>query len=220
MPFERTVIFGGSRGLGLCLVEEMESDPSKVLMLSRKPPKQSGFCTHKVQDLSRPDQFEESLKLIQEFQPDRAIYCAGGGPYGKFETSNWKSHQWAIQVTFLSAAWWLHELLGFTSLQQFVLIGSSVAEASPDPMAASYCAAKHALKGLHSTLVVEDGPADIRLYSPGYMDTDLLPKGSWPRQQKRPLWDPVFVAKDLLQWSEDESQRRGHKILGPWGDDA
>ncbi len=218
MSFERTVIFGGSRGLGFCLVKELSADPSEVLVLSRRPPELSGLCTHVPADLSKPEQFAEWLVLVSQFAPERAIYCAGGGPFGKFEESSWKSHQWALQVTFLSAAWWLRELLTTESLRQFVFVGSSVAEDGPDPMASSYCAAKHALKGLYKTLVLEGVQKDIRLYSPGYMDTDLLPKGSWPRQQQQSLWSPHVVAKDLISWCEDRAQIRGHRVLSIWAD--
>ena len=220
MPFERTVIFGGSRGLGLSLVKQLSSNPEDLMVLSRNAPNEKGLCTHLPADLSKPEDFAKWMVLINDFQPQRAIYCAGGGPFGKFEDSNWKSHQWALQVTFLSAAWWLHEMLSMESVSQFVLIGSSVAEDSPDPMASSYCAAKHAIKGLHSSIIKEGVDKDVRLYSPGYMDTDLLPKGSWPRQQEKALWSPETVASDLLQWSDDSAQTRSHKALGQWADDA
>lgn len=221
MPFERTVIFGGSRGLGWSLVQRLGAkSPEDVLALSRNAPETKGLCTHLPADLSKPEKFHEWLVFVEQFQPERAIYCAGGGPFGPFEDSSWKSHQWAFQVTFLSAAWWLRELLPLPDFRQFVFIGSSVAEDSADPKASSYCAAKHAVKGLHRTLVAENTGKDVRLYSPGYMDTDLLPKGSWPRQQSHPLWNPDLVAVDLLEWSDDSSQRQSHKALSHWADDA
>ena len=41
-----------------------------------------------------------------------------------------------------------------------VIVGSKVAENAPDPLAASYCA-KHALRGLITTLEAESGDGRV-----------------------------------------------------------
>ncbi|MBK7960771.1 MAG: hypothetical protein IPK04_05925 [Bdellovibrionales bacterium] len=75
--------------------------------------------------------------------------------------------------------------------KQGIFIGSQIAERNPDINAASYTAAKHALLGIISTLQKEalEGKDtkkaslahDLRLFSPGYMNTSLLPPTAWPR---------------------------------------
>lgn len=220
MSFKNTAVIGGSRGLGLCIVKELRSSHQSVFSASRKPAENLQPSIYQAVDLSKPEELPGLLESLQNFQVDRLIYSAGGGPFGTFSEVGWKSHQWAFQVSFLSATWLAHQVQKFDFLKQIIFIGSSVAEAKADPMAASYCASKHALAGLYKTLATEEGAVDFRLYSPGYMDTDLLPKGSWPRMQDKTLWSPENVAKDLLLWSEDQQQIRSHRVLNIWADDA
>ncbi|MBX9769145.1 MAG: hypothetical protein K2X47_17855, partial [Bdellovibrionales bacterium] len=146
----------------------------------------------------------------------RLIYFVGGGPHGLFQQKQWKDHEWSFQVTFRTPARFLHEVMrNSLGLQQLTFIGSAIAGDSPDPEAASYCAAKHALQGLISSIQEEQRhlPADtldLRLYSPGYMNTGLLPRNAWPRYKGNVL-EPELVAQDLLEWLEDVSQVRCHR---------
>ena len=78
------------------------------------------------------------------------------------------------------------------------LVGSAVAQDKPDPGASSYSSAKHGLKGLCESLQKESPKCAIHLFSPGYMDTDLLPANAWPRQQGL-VEDVNSVAKRLWQ---------------------
>jgi NAD(P)-dependent dehydrogenase (short-subunit alcohol dehydrogenase family) len=80
-----------------------------------------------------------------------------------------------------------------------ILLGSAVAEASADPGAASYCAAKHALKGLIASLRAEIPAWDLRLFSPGYMDTEMLPGNAAARRQG--VYSPARMARELWDWS-------------------
>lgn len=165
-------------------------------------------------DFSKNENILSLHKEIIDFNPHRLIYCAGGGPYGFFHKKTWQSHAWSFQLNFLFPGELLHTLLSeksenISNLKQLVFIGSTIAEDQPDPFAASYAAGKHALKGLISSLVEESKspllkdftPWDIRLYSPGYMDTSLLPAQSLPRKQnEKILLKPENVAEDVLTW--------------------
>ena len=91
-----------------------------------------------------------------------------------------------------------------------VLIGSSVCEEKADPLAASYAAAKHAVKGLYDSLRAEAPSWDLRLFSPGYLDTELLPKGA-PIRYKT-LWQPSEVAARLAAWAFDQNQHGAHEV--------
>ena len=105
---------------------------------------------------------------------------AGGGPHGKFQSKEFKDHLWAYKLNLLFPAELIHWSLRNLSLKQFVLVGSSVAESNADPLASSYSSAKHGLKGLVSSINAEGCDFDLRLFSPPYMDTDLLPNNSQP----------------------------------------
>ncbi len=195
---ERVVIFGASRGLGAELSKHIQSEDIPVAGWSRKDG-----------DLSKIDGQKRALSFLGE-QPVSKIFCiAGGGPYGPYHKREWKDHEWAWQVTFAFPAQVLHWGAGQPVKPQVILIGSSVAEASADPLAASYCAAKHALKGLFVTLRAEYPGWDVRLFSPGYMDTELLPKNAAVRRSG--VYDPAQLARELWRWTLT-ADATGHKM--------
>jgi NAD(P)-dependent dehydrogenase (short-subunit alcohol dehydrogenase family) len=215
---ERVLILGGSRGLGQALVEGLTrltftdlgsagSQPEdlprpnlEVISISRK--------SHLSMDFSKKEAWPGIVNRIFDLNPTRIIYVAAGGPYGAFQKFEWKDHDWAFHVTFLFPSFLLHETLRSRpeKLKQLALVGSSVAESSPDPGAASYCAAKHALRGLVTSLQLEGPPFDLRLLSPGYMVTDLLPRDSAPRLSGRAR-DPRKIAALMIQSISDPALR-------------
>lgn len=157
-------------------------------------------------DLSCEQNVENFLVAAKDSLFHRFIYFAGGGPFGKFEKKAWKDHRWAWSVTFLSAARFFHAFLRMPHFRQGVAIGSQVAENHGDAGAASYAAAKHALRGLLLTLQMESGDKDLRLFSPSYMNTNLLPPAAWPRQAGLKVHEPSRVAHDLALWMQDSTQ--------------
>ena len=117
---------------------------------------------------------------------------------------------WSLKVTFLFPAEFILKMgqsfkqnpLKWPGLQSITVIGSSIAENAADPKAASYCAAKHALKGLISTIQQEKSTQiEIKSFSPGYMATDLLPRNSAPRENGQALSAEV-VANELIKFIE------------------
>ncbi|MFN8790127.1 MAG: SDR family NAD(P)-dependent oxidoreductase [Bdellovibrionales bacterium] len=193
---ERILVLGGSRGLGAELVAQLRKLGHQAETLSRK----SSWSA----DFSKRETWPEILQQVREWEPQRLIYSAGGGPYGPFSKFQWKNHEWALRVTFEFPAYLLHSLQQnpLSSLGQVVVVGSSVAEAKPDPGAASYCAAKHALRGLIGSLQQEQPLFDLRLWSPGYMQTELLPLQSEPRRAGLAR-DPREVASLMIQSISD-----------------
>lgn len=187
------ILLGASRGLGWATYEALAKKyPAAEFMLVSRKIGEGNFKSLKY-DFSK-ELSSEFITEIINFNPTTIIYFAAGGPYGNFQDKKWADHQWALQVSFLFPAQLVHHLMRISipSLKKFVVVGSAIAENKPDPGAASYCAAKHALKGLITTLQAENGPDNkhafscafqIDLFSPGYIATDMLPAHSWPRQQ-------------------------------------
>lgn len=213
----RIAILGASRGLGWALytqLAEMNKETSFFLS-SRKIDEKLKFISNntilKAQDFSKLPVGSHFLKDLNKFNPTHLIYMAGGGPYGEFQTKKWSDHLWALSTTFLYPAELLHVILShpneWSSLQQFVCVGSAIAEDKPDPLAASYAAAKHALKGLVTTIQMEDvKKPKVLLFSPGYMQTELLPQASWPAKQGL-TEDVMKVAEKLIALIEKNNQR-------------
>lgn len=212
----RGVIFGASRGLGrefLKLAQD-SSEFNELLVISRKSPlsltEKSRFLSV---DLSDPTQQLECLTSLGVYSPSRVFYFVGGGPYGLFQEKKWNAHQWALEVSFIFPARLIHFIKSnCPEVGQLVLVGSAIAENKADPMAASYSAAKHALRGLVYSIRAESPLFDLRLYSPGYMDTDMLPKGSRARSEGLSILRPQEVALDLWNWAK-EPNAEFHRVI-------
>lgn len=203
----RYIIFGASRGLGNA-ISQIVSDGELLLIsrnkkllaeLSKKTKVKSNIYTYDFTDL---DNFEELALIVKNYDPTHIYYVAGGGPYGKYEQKQFKDHLWAFKLNLLFPAQLVHWALNNLSLKQMILVGSSVAEASADPLAASYASAKHGLKGLVSSLNSEACGIDLRLFSPPYMDTDLLPNGSHPHLEGK-VGLVSNIANLFYNWAND-----------------
>lgn len=212
---ERVLILGASRGLGAELVKHICHLGFPTFGYGRKVQPLNALresyplFSYKVADFSTRTGQDEVLRDLITENYSKVILVAGGGPYGPFHEREMKDHQWAWEVTFHFQARVLHALAVAGRQSQVIVVGSAVAEAAPDPLAASYCAAKHALKGLVLSVRAENPGWDIRLFSPGYMDTELLPKNAAVRQ--RGVYAPAQVAQELWTWglSADDT---GHKV--------
>lgn len=215
---KRVVIFGASRGLGGALarvacesgaaVKGWARDRSRLQTMSSQYP---GF-TFGVADLSREEGQLAAVTDALEYGYDRAICVLGGGPFGHFHVRPWGAHVWATQVSYLFQARLIHAMASAPARVPLIVVGSSVAERAADPCAASYCAAKHALLGLVQSVQRENPDWDLRLFSPGYMDTDMLPWNAAVRQKG--VYDPLVVARDLWSWG-DAPDKGGHKVYPP-----
>lgn len=214
---DRFILLGASRGLGWATYQNLlqRFKNQEFLLASRRIKQKELLVSDKTQlieqDFSKGRCDEKFVQQLQDFQGTHLIYFAGGGPYGPFHQKKWSDHQWALETTFLYPARLVHLILSepkqWSSLRQVILIGSAVAESLPDINASSYSAAKHALKGLVDTLVLEQQASsnafaqEVRLFSPGYMQTDLLPINSQPRQNDL-AETPQNVAKKLIAMIE------------------
>ena len=126
------VIVGGTRGLGAELAKELREQGVLVRVVGRKAERPDW-----KHDLNQKDQVESLLHRIRQLEPSHLWWVAGGGPYGRYGIKNWKDHEWAFQVSFLSAAQALHFVLQnpWKDLRQVVFVGSAIAEAQADPQA-------------------------------------------------------------------------------------
>jgi short-subunit dehydrogenase len=209
------VLLGASRGLGQSFLKKAVSEQVSVHNFSRKPAMESSLVRSHAFDFAEELQWEKLFQKIQDLAPERVFYFAGGGPFGLYQSKNWKDHQWALRVSFECPAFLLHSFLRQpAALRQFVVIGSAIAESHADPQAGSYSSAKHAMKGLITSVQSEQKtPFDLRLFSPGYIDTGLLPANAWPRQQVGLVKSPAEVAEMLWAWIHNADDVNKHFVL-------
>ncbi|MCC6276803.1 MAG: SDR family NAD(P)-dependent oxidoreductase [Oligoflexia bacterium] len=234
-------ILGASRGLGRSLTRYLSTHFPKVeslTLLSRKqelleqaaqdarsltnPDGRS--INHKINnvqtcavDLSNSQEVEKLTQKLGSEAPDLVLYVAGGGPYGSFAEKQWKDHHWSLQVGLLSPMRLVHGWLEGRAQNRsgrFVIVGSRVAGLNPDPGAASYAAGKHGLVGFVGSLQseLEINPNKVLLYSPGYMDTEMLPPQAQVRQSGVKLLLPDTAAQALYRWLKKESH--WHRVIG------
>lgn len=214
---QRVLILGASRGLGAALVKYLGELNVPALGVARKElPLENLRSLHpqfeyRLADFASSTGQDSVLEILRAEIFSKVFYIAGGGPYAKFASREWKDHQWALNVSFILAARVAHELLSANvRATQLILVGSAVAETEADPMAASYSAAKHALKGLWATLAKEEPAADIRLFSPGYTNTEMLPANAAVRQLG--VYEPARLARELWAWTLTAADKSGHKL--------
>lgn len=200
------MIVGASRGLGKSVAgfaREHLPNLERVVLISRK--------SEVSLDMSKDADQAKACQILTDLKPDLFIYAAGGGPHGPFREKEWKDHRWAYEVSFAAPIRLTHAWLqarDTNSIGRAVLVGSRIAEKSPDPLSASYAACKHGLLGFVSSVQDElKGNNRVWLFSPGYMDTDLLPQGASVRHDGSKLMSPDTAAQALLRWVKQE---------GPW----
>ncbi len=193
------LVLGASQGLGLALAEQLSQD-HEICGVARSKSEASFFNHELIFDFTKA-KVSELLEQIQDFKPDIIVYSAGGGPYGRYSDKEFKDHLWAYKLNFLFPAELIHSL-GVQKYQGSIYcVGSQIAE-DFDPLGPSYSASKAALKKLVYNLNDDIfWKQKLFMYSPGYMNTDLLPKNSQVRiDPKVSIACPVDVAKDFKQW--------------------
>lgn len=206
-PAEKIILLGASRGLGQAVAQGLQQLNLDVSCFSRS--------SLEAMDFSKEAEWPNFIDRLVKLNPDRLFYFAGGGPHGDYSKKEWKDHLWSLRVTFLFPAFLLSQIAKFSSLRQLVFVGSAIAESDPDPQAASYAAGKAALKNLLLSIHAEQKSAhlDLRLFSPGYMDTGLLPANAWPRRQPDLVKAPSSVADAFIEWVQSSDDTQRHFVL-------
>jgi len=200
---EKIAVLGAGSGLGLELVKKLKTESGlEVGVWSRHWASElegSSSIDFFKSDFSQSQNWSAYAAQLVDWSPDRWIYCAGGGPYGRYEEKKWEAHEWAFKVNFLFPSFLMHQMLKEKAFKQALFIGSSIAENHVDPGATSYSASKHALRGLILNLINENNDLDIRLFSPGYMKSKMLPPQSEPVLNGSAR-EPGQVAIEIIDW--------------------
>jgi short-subunit dehydrogenase len=232
--FERALIIGASRGLGRSVALYLSSQlggVKNVTLASRKPDllektktdmtagrgaelveRFSGSIEIVKFDASRDSDVTNMAAMISEKSFDLVIYNSGGGPHGEFCQKEWKDHSWALNVNLATPMHLCHQWLKSRDSQKlgrFVIVGSRIAEQSPDPLAVSYAAGKHGLVGFVSSIQseLEANQNKVWLFSPGYMDSEMLPHTAHIRHDGSKLMSVDTAAQAMLRWLKKD---------GPW----
>lgn len=178
------LILGGSRGLGRSIFESFGGQ-----VVSRK----QGL---KI-DLCQEGAVTEVVNWVCEHQPSYVFYVAGGGPHGAFFKFQEKDHDWAFRLNYWTPRQIFLDLKTKSYSGEFIYIGSAIALRSESLSSLSYNLSKRAA----TAFFLSQG---ARVFSPAYMDTNLLPKRAWPRKLCPELVvAPDKVADVMQKWLKD-----------------
>jgi len=143
------VVTGGSRGLGLGLVEALVEHGAKVTVVARDADALASVRTRLGVATISADITDEAAahRILSEVQPDILVLNAGAKPrMGRLDQLSWEDFSVTWETDVKAGLYWLQAALK-TPLQpgSRVLVGSSGAAQNGSPLSGGYAGAKRML---------------------------------------------------------------------------
>src|SRR6478736_5969840 len=143
------VVTGGSRGLGLGLVEALVSQGAKVTVVARDPAalaaveQRLGVATISADDTDKG----AAQRILAEVRPDILVLNAGATPrMGRLDQLSWADFTATWETDVKAGLYWLQAALKLPlKPASRVLVGSSGAAVNGSPMSGGYAGAKRML---------------------------------------------------------------------------
>lgn len=206
------LIAGGSRGIGLEIVDQLASAASRIDVWSRSADDLTigGVVRHQSCDLTAGDPLPELPESIQG-----AVYCPGTVNLKSFRALSEDDFRRDWEVNLLGAVRFLKacqaKLKGEDGQPASVVLFSTVAVGQGMPMHASVAAAKGAVEGLVRSLAAEWAPkVRVNAIAPALVDTPLVERmlgtpekrdamaARYPLKRVGTVSDAAALAKFLL----------------------
>lgn len=146
---KNVVITGGSRGLGLGLVEALVGQGAKVTVVARGAEALSAVATRLGVATISADVTDEAAahRIVGEVRPDILVLNAGTPPHmGRFDQLSWKDFSVAWETDVKAGLFWLQAALSVPLYPgSRVLVGSSGAAVTGSQMSGGYGGSKRML---------------------------------------------------------------------------
>ncbi len=146
---QKAVVTGGSRGLGLGIVEALVAAGAQVTVVARDPERLAEVSKRLGVDVIRGDVSDESLaqRVLNEVRPSVLVLNAGATPaLGLLHELSWESFSRAWDVDVKAGFHWLQAALRLPLPRgSRVIVGSSGAAVNGSPLSGSYAGAKRTL---------------------------------------------------------------------------
>jgi NAD(P)-dependent dehydrogenase (short-subunit alcohol dehydrogenase family) len=143
------VVTGGSRGLGLGLVEALVDQGAKVTVVARGADALGSVSARLGVATIAADVADESSahRIIAEVRPDILVLNAGATPrMGRFDQVSWADFTATWDTDVKAGLYWLQAALNLPLKPgSRVLVGSSGAAVNGSPMSGGYAGAKRML---------------------------------------------------------------------------
>jgi NAD(P)-dependent dehydrogenase (short-subunit alcohol dehydrogenase family) len=146
---KKVVVTGGSRGLGLGLVEALVAHDAKVTVVARDAAALASVRTRLGVETISADVTDEAVahRILKEVHPDILVLNAGAKPrMGRLDQLSWQDFSATWETDVKAGLYWLQAALK-TPLQpgSRVLVGSSGAAQNGSPLSGGYAGAKRML---------------------------------------------------------------------------
>jgi NAD(P)-dependent dehydrogenase (short-subunit alcohol dehydrogenase family) len=145
----KVVVTGGSRGLGLGLVEALLAHGAKVTVVARDADALASVRTRLGVETISADVTDEAAahRILKEVHPDVLVLNAGAKPrMGRLDQLSWQDFSATWETDVKAGLYWLQAALK-TPLHpgSRVLVGSSGAAQNGSPLSGGYAGAKRML---------------------------------------------------------------------------
>jgi short-subunit dehydrogenase len=223
----RTLITGASGGIGRALAREFAARGARLVLNARRSEElgavadelRSGGCEVEtvLGDVTGPEVRQEMLRRADaRFGGlDILVNNAGVGAFGRFEEADASRLRAIMEVDFFAAVELIRASLPILrrGTKPLVVNVSSILGQRAIPLAAEYCAAKFALRGLSESLRAELAPAGVGVLvvcpgttETGFFDNVLEMKSKLPwRKPGTRGTTPEYVAKQTA-WAVEHDK--------------
>ena len=146
---QKVVVTGGSRGLGLGIVEALIAKKAQVTVVARDPERLAEVAKRLGVKTVRGDITDEKLAhgVLSDIRPSVLVLNAGATPpMGPLHELSWENFNRAWEVDVKAGFYWLQETLRLPLPRgSRVIIASSGAALNGSPLSGSYAGAKRML---------------------------------------------------------------------------
>jgi NAD(P)-dependent dehydrogenase (short-subunit alcohol dehydrogenase family) len=146
---QKAIVTGGSRGLGLGIVEALVAQKAQVTVVARDPERLAEVSTRLGVNIVRGDVTDEKLarSVLSDIRPSVLVLNAGATPpMGPLHELSWENFNRAWEVDVKAGFHWLQETLRLPLPRgSRVIIASSGAALNGSPLSGSYAGAKRML---------------------------------------------------------------------------
>lgn len=146
---QKVVVTGGSRGLGLGIVEALVAQKAHVTVVARDAERLAEISKRFGVNVTRGDVTDEKLArgVLSEVRPSILVLNAGTTPpFGPFHELTWEKFSRAWDVDVKAGFHWIQEALRLPLPRgSRVIISSSGAALNGSPLSGSYAGAKRML---------------------------------------------------------------------------
>ena len=199
------IVTGGSRGIGLALVQRLLEEGASVAVWSRSaPPIESDRLFFSPTDVGRAEDVTRSFRATKQWATsiDFLINNAGIGTYGPVEEIDTETWAQLFRTNIEGAFLCTRALVPQMKAQRHghIIQVGSIAGLHATPYLSAYCATKFALKGFSDALMMELRKYSIKVsyIAPGGTDTQFFDQleGFVPSNR---LMKPEEVAQSIVE---------------------